>query len=189
MTFGRKDKDLEGALVKKLLIVVDYQKDFVDGALGFPKAVELEEGIYNKIKAYKDSSQEVIFTFDTHTEDYITTQEGRKLPLPHCFKGSEGWKLYGRVAELLEEGDKCFEKPAFGSLELGKYLSQSSYSSIELVGLVSNICVISNAIIAKAAIPEAEVVVDAACTASFDEVLNEKTLDVLEGLQIKVINR
>lgn len=175
--------------MKKLLIVVDYQKDFVDGALGFPKAVELEEAICSKIKAYRDSGHELIFTFDTHEENYLKTQEGRKLPLEHCFKGTEGWKLYGRVAELLLEGDKCFEKPAFGSLELGEYLRQRNYSSIELVGLVSNICVISNAVIAKAALPEAEIIVDAACTASFDEAMNEKTLDVMEGLQIKVINR
>ncbi len=174
---------------KKLLIVVDYQKDFVDGALGFPKAVELESSIYNKIKSYREEGEEVAFTFDTHTQDYLSTQEGKHLPVAHCIKGSEGWKLYGRVQELHDEGGLTFHKGTFGSLALADYLKNKDYTTIELIGVVSNICVISNAILCKAALPEAEIIVDASCTASFDDEINKKALDVMESLQIKVINR
>ena len=107
--------------MKQALIVVDYQNDFVDGALGFPKAKELEEPICQKIEQARKEGAEVIFTFDTHGEDYLSTQEGRKLPVPHCMKNSEGWQLYGRVAALKEEGDRCFANPCFASWELGEY--------------------------------------------------------------------
>ena len=174
---------------KKLLIVVDYQKDFVDGSLGFPKAVELEDAIYNKIVEYKEKGEEVIFTYDTHHEQYLSTQEGRKLPVEHCIKGTEGWELYGRINSLKAQEDVSFEKVTFGSLALANYLKDRAFDSIELVGLVSNICVISNGVLAKAALPEAEIIVDANCTASFDDAMNDKVLDVMEGLQFKVINR
>ncbi len=174
---------------KKLLIVVDYQKDFVDGSLGFPKAVELEDAIYNKIVEYKEKGEEVIFTYDTHHEQYLSTQEGRKLPVEHCIKGTEGWELYGRINSVKGQEDVSFEKVTFGSLELANYLKDRAFDSIELVGLVSNICVISNGVLAKAALPEAEIIVDANCTASFDDAMNDKVLDVMEGLQFKVINR
>ncbi len=111
------------------------------------------------------------------------------MPVEHCIKGSEGWNLYGKISEFFDDNATVFEKPTFGSLELAEYLKGKDYDSIELIGLVSNICVISNAILAKAALPEAEIIVDASCTASFDSKLNENALDVMEGLQIKVLNR
>ena len=162
--------------MKKLLLVIDYQKDFVDGALGFPGAETLDGAIAQKIDAYRAAGDDVAFTLDTHGEDYLTTQEGRKLPVPHC------------LAET--PGDMAIQKPAFPSLELGNWLRGRSYDQIELVGLVSYICVISNAVIAKAALPEAEIIVDAACTAGPDKELHTKCLDLLEqGLQVTVINR
>ena len=175
--------------MKRLLIVVDYQKDFVDGALGFPGAEALDEPIAEKITAYRAAGDDVAFTLDTHGPGYAGTQEGKKLPVPHCIKGEPGWRLYGRTAGLLQSGDPVFEKPAFPSLDLGEWLSGRDYGAVELCGLVSNICVISNAVLAKAACPEVPVIVDAACTASFDDSLNEKALDVLEGLQVQVTNR
>ncbi|MGI6630598.1 MAG: cysteine hydrolase family protein [Bacillota bacterium] len=173
---------------KKVLVVVDYQNDFVTGCLGFEKAVALEKPILDKIRQYKENNDEVVFTFDTHYDNYLETQEGKNLPVPHCLKDSPGWKLYGKVAELCEENDKCFHKETFGSIELVSYLSENKYDSVELIGLVSNICVLSNAILAKAALPEAEIIVDASCTASFDEALHQKALDVMEGMHIKIIN-
>jgi len=175
--------------MKRLLVVVDYQRDFVDGALGFPGAEELDGRITDKIAAYRASGGDVIFTFDTHGANYPDTQEGRKLPVPHCLEESGGWTLYGKTAKSLQSGDLCFRKPTFPSLKLANWLADQDYTQVELVGLVSNICVISNAVMAKAALPEAEIIVDAACTASFDPNLHEKTLDVLEGLQITVANR
>lgn len=174
--------------MKKLLIVVDFQVDFVTGALGFPKAKEVEEVIYEKIKLYQKNNDDIIFTFDTHDDNYLNTVEGKKLPIIHCLKGTEGRQLYGKVNELKKSG-VSFEKPTFGSLDLGIYLKDKNYQEIEVCGLVSNICVISNAVIAKSAIPNAVIKVDAKATASFDEDLHEKALDVLEGLHVEVVNR
>lgn len=175
--------------MKKVLIVVDYQRDFVSGSLGFEKAVNLEHAIAKKIGEYNQSGGEVIFTFDTHSDNYMETQEGRNLPIPHCIKNSEGWGLFGSIASYCSSNTKCFEKPSFGSMELAEYLKENDYVKVEFVGVVSNICVISNAVLAKAALPEAEIIVDAACTASNDDSLNEKALDIMQGMQIKVINR
>ena len=173
--------------MKKLLVVVDYQNDFVNGSLGFPGAEALEETICEKIRAYQKAGNDVVCTLDTHGEDYSETQEGHKLPIPHCLRGTQGWELYGKTAELLKDCRK-FEKPVFGSAGLFEFLRQTPYSSIELCGLVSNICVISNAVLARTAQPEAEIVVDAACTASNDPALNEAVLRVLEGLQVTVLH-
>lgn len=175
--------------MRQALIVVDFQKDFVDGSLGFAQACLLEKAICEKINQYHNNHQAVIFTLDTHLDDYLQTQEGKKLPVVHCVKHSPGWRLYGLAAELRETDDLVIEKPGFGSLELANALRAAGFDRIELVGLVSNICVISNAVLAKAALPEAEIVVDAACTASGDPILHEKALDVMEGLQISVVNR
>ncbi len=185
--------------MKRLLIVVDYQNDFVDGALGFPGAELLDERIVAKIEEYRASGDLVSFTLDTHHKNYLETQEGKKLPIPHCIEGTEGFELYGATALTLTDADEVFMKPTFGSAELFERLNKAQeiaaglgvepFASIELVGLVSNICVLSNAVIARTACPNVPIIVDAACTASSDPVLNEKALDVLEGIQIQVINR
>lgn len=169
--------------MKKLLIVVDYQNDFVNGSLGFPFAQQLENGIAAKIEEYKND--EIVYTLDTHYENYADTQEGKNLPVSHCIKDTKGHELYGKIQKLLE-GRKYFEKSTFPSLELGKYLEGNDYDTIELCGLVSNICVISNAVIAKAACPEAQIIVDSALTASADSELNQKAIEVMKGLQITV---
>ena len=174
--------------MKKCLIIVDYQNDFVSGSLGFGEALELEQHIANKIKQYREKGDEIIFTFDTHGDDYMNTQEGRNLPIVHCKQGTDGHRLYGQVAELMLESDKRFDKNAFGSDDLYNYLKTEQFESIELAGLVSNICVISNAVLAKTVQPETLVLVDARCTASNDKRLNQAALDVMASLQIKIIN-
>lgn len=174
---------------KKCLIVVDFQNDFVSGSLGFPGAEQLAPRIAEKIRQYRDEGGEVIFTFDTHGDNYAETQEGKNLPIAHCIRGTSGHDLYGEVAELLCESDAKFYKNTFGSDELYVYLKKHPFSQIELVGLVSNICVLSNAVLAKTAQPETPVIVDAACTASNDPKLNEAALDVLAGMHVKVIGR
>lgn len=175
--------------MSKLLIVVDYQKDFVDGTLGFPEAAALEQPILDKIAVYRQAGDTVAFTFDTHEANYLSTQEGQKLPIEHTRRGTSGWELYGRVAGVIREGDLRFYKPAFGSADLFDYLRKHPFEQIELVGVVSSICVISNAILAKTAQPETPLVVDAACTAGADVHLHKAALDVMEGLQITVTNR
>lgn len=169
--------------MKRILIVVDYQNDFVCGSLGFPEAAELENKIAAKIEEYKND--EIVFTLDTHYKNYAITQEGRRLPVPHCVEDTKGHELYGKIKDL-SRGRKCFKKNTFPSLDLGKYLEGKNYDVIELCGLVSSICVISNAVIAKAACPEAEIIVDSALTAAADTNMHEKALDVMRNLQITV---
>ena len=177
--------------MNRYLFVIDYQKDFVDGALGFPGAEKLDEGIAAKVRAY--GKGHVLFTRDTHFENYLNTREGKNLPVVHCIKGTPGWACYGETAQALAE----VEAPAIDKLVFGMDITDPATAAvlpeqadeIELVGLVSNICVVSNAVVLQSRYPEATITVDAACTASFDKGLNEKVLDVLQGLQVKVINR
>lgn len=172
--------------MKKCLIVVDYQNDFVTGSLGFKKAEQLDDRIAEKIEKHRSENWEIVFTFDTHEENYLNTNEGRNLPVEHCIKGTDGHKLYGKTANMLKQSDKCFYKPSFGSAELFEYLKAEKFDIVELCGVVTNICVISNAVLAKTALPEAEVSVDSACVASNDDSLNKSALDVMQSLQINV---
>ena len=174
--------------MKKLLIVVDFQNDFVTGSLGFKQAEEIEQKITAKIKEYRENGADIAFTMDTHGSDYLTTQEGKNLPVEHCIKGQNGWELFGEVAKLKQSGDKVFEKPTFGSGELFGWLKESGYKTVELCGVVTNICVVSNAVLAKTALPEALVIVDAACVASNDESLGKKALEVMRSFQISVFD-
>ena len=177
--------------MNRYLFVIDYQKDFVDGALGFPGAEKLDEGIAAKVRAY--GKGHVLFTRDTHFDNYLNTREGKNLPVVHCIQGTPGWECYGETARALAE----VEAPAIDKLVFGMDITDPATAAvlpeqadeIELVGLVSNICVVSNAVVLQSRYPEATITVDAACTASFDKGLNEKVLDVLQGLQVKVINR
>ena len=173
--------------MRKCLIVVDYQNDFVTGSLGFAKAEQLDDRIANKIAKCRNEGWEIVFTFDTHEENYLQTNEGRNLPVEHCIKGTDGHKLYGRTAEMQKESDKCFYKPSFGSAELFEYLKAERFDKVELCGVVTNICVISNAVLAKTALPESEISVDPACVASNDDSLNKAALDVMQSLQINVL--
>ena len=173
--------------MKKCLIVIDYQIDFVTGALGFEKAVSLDEKIAEKIQSYRKNGDEIIFTYDTHNDDYLSTQEGKNLPISHCIKGTEGHGLFGKTATLKKDENKCFYKPTFGSAELFDYLREQKYESMELCGIVSNICVISNAVLVKTAQPETEIIVDTNCIASNDDNLNNSAIDVMKSIQIKVI--
>lgn len=177
--------------MERYLFVIDYQKDFVDGALGFPGAEKLDGRIAEKIRAYGQGH--VLFTRDTHFEEYLTTREGRNLPVKHCIRGSDGWQVYGETGKALAEVNAAaIDKRSFGmdvtDPATAAVLPEIA-DEIELVGLVSNICVISNAVVLQSRYPEATIVVDAQCTDSFDKGLHEKTLDVLAGFQVKVINR
>lgn len=168
----------------KLLIVVDYQNDFVTGALGFKQAEDIKPAILEKIQKYRSNGDKILFTLDTHTDNYMDTLEGKHLPIPHCIKGTHGHKLSGINPS---ENDVIIEKPSFGSAELFEYLKGKNYESIELVGIVTNICVISNAIIAKAALPEIPIIIDSKCVASADDELHHKALDVMHSLQINIL--
>ena len=173
--------------MKKLLIVVDYQNDFVDGSLGFDGAEKLEKRIVELIKEYKHNNDDVIYTMDTHNENYFNTYEGENLPVKHCEEGTEGWELYGETKELLKDC-LCFKKETFPSLDLGIYLKDKDYSSITLVGLVSHICVVSNAIIVKAAKPNTPIYIDLEATSSVDLETHNKCIDVMKSMHFKFLN-
>lgn len=173
--------------MKKLLLVVDFQNDFVDGALGFLGAEKLDEVIVEKIIKYLNNGDDVIFTLDTHYDNYLNTQEGKKLPIIHCIEGTYGHEVYGNTSKYVKDAKQVFLKNTFGSLDLGNYLAKENYDEIELAGLVTNMCVISNAIIAKSALPEARIVIDKNASKSFDEDLHNKTFEILKGIQVDII--
>ena len=171
----------------KLLVVVDYQNDFVDGALGFQGAEKITPRIASLINEFRNGHDDVVFTYDTHEADYLKTTEGQYLPVQHCLKGTEGWELYPEIALLLKDS-KVFEKPGFGSKELGHYIEEHQYDEIYFCGLVSDICVFCNAIIAKAsASPYAKIKIVRDATSSFDLEMQEKAFDVLKHLHIEII--
>ena len=174
--------------MKKLLIVVDMQQDFVDGALGSKEAVEIVDNVVKKIEGFDG---DIIVTYDTHPENYMETQEGKNLPVPHCIKGTDGWKLDGKVQQALDKKEyKAIEKPTFGSTELPEYI-KANYSpeeiEIELIGLCTDICVVSNALLMKANFLETKVSVDASCCAGVTPESHNAALTTMKMCQVNVI--
>ncbi len=169
------------------LIVVDYQNDFVSGALGNGAAAKLDEGIAALIQRRREQGWEILFTLDTHEADYMTTREGRYLLVPHCIRGTEGYALYGEVAKVQRPEDGVFCKETFGSKGLYEHMRRNGYERIEMCGVVTNICVISNAVLAKTALPEADVAVHGALCASNDSALHQAALDVMKSFQVDII--
>ena len=173
--------------MQDILIVVDMQNDFIDGALGTSEAVAIVPKVVEKVKGFKGT---VIFTRDTHGENYMQTQEGRNLPVSHCIKGSHGWEVCPAL-EPLRTG-LTIDKPTFGSAELGKQLleldAKEPVGSITLVGLCTDICVISNAMIAKAFLPEVPVTVDAACCAGVTPESHRNALNAMKMCQVRIEN-
>lgn len=178
--------------MKHVLIVVDMQTDFVDGALGTPEAVAILDNVTAKIKAYAHDSDGVIFvTYDTHTEDYMNTSEGKHLPVPHCIKGTAGWALHPAVAAALEGVTyTAVEKPTFGSVELPTLVGQAAAGdfSVELIGLCTDICVVSNTLLLKAHYPEVSISVDASCCAGVTPDTHKAALTTMGMCQIEVKN-
>ncbi len=173
--------------MKKALIVVDMQRDFIDGALGFETAVSVIDSVVKKITQARQDNHTVVFTFDTHDKKYLDSEEGLWLPTPHAIEGTQGQDLHPRIEALKQVTDPVFDKETFGSLALGSYLEAQGFEEVELCGLVSSMCVFSNAIIAKSALPNAKIVVDSKATTSFDREAHEKTLWMLTHLHVHVV--
>ncbi|MCD8146663.1 MAG: cysteine hydrolase [Clostridiales bacterium] len=170
------------------LILVDVQNDFVDGALGTAEAQEMLPRLVEKVRHFDGT---LLVTKDTHDADYLDTQEGRNLPVPHCIKGAEGWQLAPSLLALpAVRQAKVYEKPCFGSTALAADLAalnrKGGVDSVELVGLCTDICVVSNALLLKAAMPEVLVSVDAACCAGVTPEKHEAALSVMESCQVAV---
>lgn len=170
--------------MQKILIVVDMQNDFIDGALGTAEAVSIVPSVLDKIKNFEGT---VIYTRDTHEENYMETQEGNNLPVPHCIRGTEGWEIR---SELQTEGAEVVDKPTFGSKTLGEKLVKMNEAeeieSITLIGLCTDICVISNAFVIKAFLPEVPIIVDAKCCAGVTPESHTRALEAMKVCQIMV---
>lgn len=171
--------------MQNVLIVIDMQNDFIDGALGTKEAVAIVDNVKKKIEEFDGT---VLFTRDTHESNYMETQEGKNLPVPHCIRGTKGW-------EIREDLDKLrktipIDKVTFGSSELGKVLldlnKENEIESITFVGLCTDICVISNVMIAKAFLPEVPLIVDAKCCAGVSVESHENALKAMEVCQVKI---
>ena len=172
--------------MRKLLIVIDMQNDFIDGALGTKEAEAIVENVKAKIRSY--DPHDIIATRDTHEVNYLETQEGKYLPVEHCIRGTEGWQVRADIAELLTEA-RVYDKPTFGSTALAadlKELAEKEEIELELIGLCTDICVVSNALLLKAAMPEVKISVDAACCAGVTPAKHEAALETMRSCQINI---
>lgn len=167
----------------KLLVVVDMQKDFVDGALGTKEAQAIVDNVVKKVKEEKEAGSQIIFTMDTHGTNYLETAEGKNLPVEHCIRETSGWELISPLRPLAD-GCKTIEKPTFGSTKLAHLAANGSYDEIELIGLCTDICVISNALLLKAAVPETPIFVDASCCAGVTPESHKTALEAMKMCQI-----
>lgn len=172
-----------------ILVVIDMQNDFVDGALGTPEAQAIAQDVADYARSFDGT---IVFTKDTHLANYATTQEGRNLPIPHCIQGTHGWELIDELEALrAEQGALVFEKPTFGSLELAQWLTEqhraNAIGSIELCGLCTDICVVSNALTIKAHLPEVPISVQARLCAGVTPAAHEAALTTMRSCQVNTL--
>lgn len=176
---------------KKLLIVVDMQNDFIDGALGTAEAQAIVPAVIDRIRECREAGWTLIATLDTHSENYMDTPEGKKLPVPHCIRGTEGWQLRDEIAEALGEDCIRVEKPTFGSIQLPWIVADLTQGdepvTIELLGLCTDICVVSNALLLKAHFLDANIAVRRACCAGVSPATHEAALATMGCCQIDVV--
>ena len=173
--------------MRKILVVIDMQNDFIDGALGTKEAVGIVENVKKKIASYP--AEDVFATKDTHEENYLSTQEGKFLPVRHCIRGTSGWEIRADIAALLKNA-AIYEKPTFGSVKLAeeiKKISETEELEIELIGLCTDICVVSNALLLKACMPEVRISVDSACCAGVTPEKHLAALETMRSCQISVV--
>ena len=176
-------------IMKPILLVVDVQNDFIDGSLGTSEAVLALPKIINKIKQFDG---EVVFTRDTHFANYMDTQEGKNLPVMHCIKDTDGWQIAKEADDFrIRNSCKVFDKPTFGSLECAEYIKSlydaGKVSEVTLIGFCTDICVISNALLLKAAMPELKLSVDASCCAGVTPAKHDAALEIMRSCQIQVV--
>ena len=179
--------------MKRILVVVDMQNDFIAGVLGTKEAQDIVDNVCEKIRAFDG---EILVTLDTHETDYLNTQEGVHLPVEHCIRNTDGWRLQEKVQSALTEKEAAgykvayFEKPTFGSTDLANYLAKRNadkpVEQITLIGVCTDICVVSNALLVKAILPEVELVVDAACCAGVTPEKHQAALETMRSCQIRV---
>jgi len=169
--------------MKKMLIVIDMQNDFITGALGSPQAQAIMPNVMSKIQHYRQNGDSIVFTRDTHYDNYLATQEGKYLPVVHCIEGTQGHL----IADRLDINDcEVFDKPTFGSLQLAEAVAKGDYDEVELCGLCTDICVVSNALILKAQLPETKITVDARCCAGVTDESHKAALLTMKMCHVNV---
>lgn len=171
---------------KKLLVVIDMQNDFITGPLGNEECRKIVPNVVNKTESvFKNNAADIAYTLDTHKTNYLETQEGKNLPVIHCIENTHGWMLIPELQKI--QAEKSFCKPTFGSIELAEWIKENEYTEVELVGVCTDICVISNAFVIKAVNPEVKIIVDAACCAGLTPEKHKAALDVMQSCQVNVI--
>lgn len=187
----------EEIYMEKILVVVDMQNDFIDGKLGSKEAIDIVDGVAKKIESYIERDERIYFTKDTHTSEYLSTQEGVNLPVEHCVKNTDGWEFPEKISILFKKIETkskesiIFEKGQFGSIELAQMLknqiTDTENTEIEIIGLCTDICVIVNAMLIKTYLPEVKLIVDSKCCAGVTPESHINALNAMEMCQIKVI--
>lgn len=177
--------------MSKVLVVVDMQNDFITGSLGTKEAQGIVESVVAKIESYKEAGVKILYTRDTHHEDYLQTSEGKKLPVEHCIKGTWGWQLADPIAKTVVSSAQLYDKGTFGCIELGEKMKQLAEEDtsleIEVIGLCTDICVISNVLLIKANVPEVEITVDAKCCAGVTPESHQNALEAMKMCQINIV--
>jgi len=188
----------KGLAMYKVLIVVDMQKDFIDGALGTPEAAAIVDKVAGRIADSKDEL--ILFTRDTHGADYLDTSEGKKLPVVHCVEGTDGWQINDTVMDAWRNNintrivdmlpNNTFDKPVFGSVDLVNFLAECAHdiSEIEILGLCTDICVVSNALMIKNTLPDIEIAVNATCCAGVSPQSHQEALNTMQMCQVTIRN-
>lgn len=175
--------------MSKVLLIVDMQNDFIDGSLGTKEAIAIVPGVLDRIRDYKG---DIFYTKDTHSQDYMKTSEGKALPVQHCVKGTDGWRLHPDIEKLcIDKKATGVEKVTFGAADLPAILKErypEGLEEIEVIGLCTDICVISNALLLKAFFPETRIVVDAACCAGVTPESHNNALNAMKSCQIEIVN-
>lgn len=180
-------------MAKNMLVVVDYQNDFVDGALGFETAKNIDGGIARLVREAAERGDIIVCTYDTHNKNYLNTREGRHLPVPHCIEGTQGWELYGETNQAVREaGGKvihlrkydCFGVDPRQMLDI---MPEEEPAVITFVGLVTNMCVMANVCTFQARYPNAQIRVVADLVDSFDPARHNDAIKVMESMQMEII--
>lgn len=173
--------------MKKALIVIDMQNDFITGVLGNNECRAVVPHVVKRVQDAVEEGMDIIFSQDTHQEDYLSTQEGKKLPVPHCIQNTEGWKIIPELAETAAQRGIVFTKETFGSRAIAEYIKAHHYDEVELVGVCTDICVISNAMVIKAFAPELEIFIKESCCAGVTPQSHETAIEAMKACQMNIV--
>lgn len=173
--------------MKKALVVIDMQNDFITGVLGNEECMKIVPNVVKRVQKAVEDKVDIIFSQDTHQEDYLFTQEGRKLPIRHCIQDTKGWEIIPELEEIAKKNGTVFLKDTFGSRSMAEYMKDHNYEEIEMIGVCTDICVISNAMTIKSFAPESEISVKESCCAGVTPQSHRTAIEAMKACQINII--